>query len=101
LFDHLAEAWQRIGPQAPTDRLARRLTQSTCDRSTGSGAPLARRHVEAVVRDLVAEGDGAPRPASELSDTYATLIQQRLVELRLMGARNRAARAEVRRWIAA
>lgn len=100
LFDHLAEAWRRTGPQPPTERLARRLVQSTCDRSTQTGPPLARRHVEAVVGDLVAETDGAPRPADELSATYATLTQQRLVELRLIGARNRGARAAVRRWIA-
>lgn len=100
LFDHLAEAWRRAGPQPPTDQLTRRLVQSTCDRSTASGLRLARRHVEPVVRDVVAESDGAPRPAGTLSDSYATLIQQRLIDLRLMGARNRAARASVRRWIA-
>ncbi|UDY36738.1 GTP pyrophosphokinase [Dermatobacter hominis] len=100
LFDHLAEAWRRTGAQPPTDRLARRLIQSTRDRSAASGPPLAARHVEAVVRDLVAEGDGVPRPADELAGTYATLVQQRLVELRLIGARNRNARAAVRRWIA-
>ena len=99
LFDDLAEAWRRIGTQRPTARLARRLVQSTCDRSAASGHRLARRHVEAVVRDLVAESDGQPRPANELADSYATLTQQRLVELRLMGTRNRSARAAVRRWI--
>jgi ppGpp synthetase/RelA/SpoT-type nucleotidyltranferase len=100
LFDHLAEAWRRTGTQPATDRLIRRLVQSTCDRSTASGPPLARRHVEAVVRDIVAESDGDPRPANELADSYATLTRQRLVELRLMGTRNRSARAAVRRWIA-
>ncbi len=100
LFDHLAEAWRRVGDQDPTARLARRLVQSTCDRSAASGPPLAVRHVEAVVRDLVEESDGEPRPADELAGTYATLVQQRLVELRLIGARNRTARAAVRRWIA-
>lgn len=100
LFDHLAEAWRRTGEQAPTDRLVRRLVQSTCDRSASSGQPLARRHVEAVVRDLVAETGGAPRAAEDLADSYATITQQRLVELRLMGNRNRNARAAVRRWIA-
>lgn len=100
LFDHLAEAWRRIGTQPPTDRLVRRLVQSTCDRSPASGPPLARRHVEAVVRDIVAESDGEPREADDLAESYATLTQQRLVELRLMGTRNRGARAAVRRWIA-
>ena len=99
LFDHLAEAWRRTGAQAPTDRLARRLVQSTCDRSAASGPPLAVRHVEAVVRDLGEDGDGRPRPADELASTYATLVQQQLVELRLIGARNRTARAAIRRWI--
>jgi hypothetical protein len=100
LFDHLAEAWRRTGEQPPTDRLATRLVQSTCDRSVASGPRLAVRHVEAVVRDLVEESDGVPRPADELAGTYATLVQQQLVELRLIGARNRTARAAVRRWIA-
>jgi ppGpp synthetase/RelA/SpoT-type nucleotidyltranferase len=99
LFDHLAEAWHRTGPQPPTDQLTRRLVQSTCDRSAASGPPLARRHVEAVVRDLVAEGDGSPRTARELADSYATLAQHRLVELRLIGSRNRTARAALRQWI--
>jgi ppGpp synthetase/RelA/SpoT-type nucleotidyltranferase len=101
LFDHLAEAWRRTGSQPPTDQLARRLVQSTCDRSATSGPPLARRHVEPVVRDIVAESNGEPRPAHALSDSYATLTQQRLIDLRLMGTRNRTARAAVRRWIAA
>ena len=100
LFDHLAEAWRRTGSQAPDDSLASRLIQSTCDRSTASGPALAQRHVEAVVRDLVAESDGGSRPADELAGDYATLIQHRLVELRLMGAHNRNARGAVRRWIA-
>ncbi len=100
LFEHLAEAWRRTGAQPPTDRLVRRLVQSTCDRSAASGPPLARRHVESVVRDLVAEASGVPRTSDELSAGYATLTQQRLVELRLIGARNRNARAAVRRWIA-
>ena len=101
LFDHLAEAWRRVGSQPPTEQLARRLVQSTCDRSTTSGPRLARRHVEPVVSDIVAESNGEPRPADVLSDSYATLTQQRLIDLRLMGARNRSARAAVRRWIAA
>lgn len=100
LFDHLAEAWRRTGSQPPTDGLAARLIQSTCDRSIASGATLARRHVEAVVRDIVAEGNGDPQPADVLAANYATITQQRLVELRLMGARNRNARAAVRSWIA-
>ncbi len=100
LFDHLADAWRRTGSQPPTDHLARRLVQSTCDRSTTSGPPLARRHVEPVVRDIVAESNGEPCSANALSDSYATLTQQRLTELRLMGTRNRATRAAVRRWIA-
>jgi ppGpp synthetase/RelA/SpoT-type nucleotidyltranferase len=99
LFDHLAEAWHRTGSQPPTDQLTRRLVQSTCDRSAASGPPLARRHVEAVVRDLVTEGDGTPQAACELADSYATLAQHRLVELRLIGSRNRTARAALRQWI--
>ena len=100
LFDHLAEAWRRTGAQPPTDRLVRRLTQSTCDRSSAAGRPLAQRHVEPVVRDIVAESDGQPRSAEELSDNYASLIQRRLVELHVTGAGNRSSRAAVRRWIA-
>jgi ppGpp synthetase/RelA/SpoT-type nucleotidyltranferase len=99
LFDHLAEAWHRAGPQPPTDQLIRRLVQSTCDRSAASGTSLARRHVEAVVRDLVTEGDGTPQAARELADDYVTLAQHRLVELRLIGSRNRTARAALRQWI--
>jgi len=100
LFDRLAEAWRRTGAQPPTDRLVRRLTQSTCDRSSAADRPLAQRHVEPVVRDIVAESDGQPRSADELSDNYASLIQRRLVELHVAGARNRSYRAAVRRWIA-
>ena len=41
-----------------------------------------------------------PRDADDLAESYATLTQQRLAELRLMGTRDRSARATVRRWIA-
>ena len=100
LFEHLAEAWRRVGASPADDRLVARLVQSTCDRSAATGAPLARRHVEPVVRALVAEGDGSPRPAASLADDVASWTQQRMVELRIMGTRNRRARSEVRRWIA-
>ncbi len=99
LFEHLAEAWRRTGSQPPDDRLARRLLQSTVDRSATSGSPLARRHVEPVVRDLVAESNGEPDSAEALGSDYATLVQKRLVDLRLMGAHTRSARSAVRRWI--
>ena len=100
LFEHLAEAWRRVGPSPADDRLVARLVQSTCDRSAATGEPLARRHVEPVVRALVAEGEGAPRSAATLAEDVASWAQQRMVELRIVGARNRRARSEVRRWIA-
>ena len=100
LFHHLAEAWRRIGALPADDRMVARLVQSTCDRSGTTGEPLAHRHVEPVVRALVVDGEGAPRPAEALAADFATATQQRMVELRLMGARNRRARSAVRDWIA-
>ena len=100
LFTHLAEAWRRTGEAPADDHLVRRLVQSTCDRSSATGDPLARRHVEPVVRALLDEHGGTPRPADQLAQDYATVTQQRMVELRVIGARNRRARSAVRRWIA-
>ena len=69
-----------------------------------SAVGLLRCHLAAVELDLVlAEQQqllfdiGA---VVAMAGDYATLVQHRLVELRLIGAHNRNARGAVRRWIA-
>ena len=103
LAHQLAAGWREVGRRSQSERSLHELTRAARDGATEAGTTIARRHFEHVARALLsADGaTGEPMSASEISDRFATLTLQRMSELRIVGKKNEAGRAFVRRWLGA
>ena len=100
IYEHLAEAWRRLGPGTPSTRMINRLSRSARDRARASGDPLTRRHLDHVAKAvLAATGSGEPLDANEIGDAFADSVLQRMATLRIATADDAASRARVGRWL--
>ncbi len=105
LFDELAEAWRRSGPQTQSASSVNRLTRSARDRAEARGHSLSRRHLAYVARAMLSNDAGGagdrsdPLDADEIAELFTNQTLARMAELRIVGARNRRGRAMVRAWL--
>ena|GEM_PF-361814 len=100
IYEHLAEAWRRVGAGLPSTRMVNQLTRSARDRARSTGSPLTRRHLDHVAKAVLAPtGSGEPLDAGEIGEAFASSVLQRLADLRIVTADNAAARARVGRWL--
>ena len=97
LFAQLAEAWRRTGQIEPTAQSINRLTRSARDRARSMDEPISRRHLDHVAKAVVADS-GAPLTADAIATAFSNLTLQRMVDLRIIGQRDRQRRARVERW---
>jgi ppGpp synthetase/RelA/SpoT-type nucleotidyltranferase len=100
LYTQLATAWQRLGPREPTTRVLNQLTRSARDRAEAAGTAVSRRHFDYVAKAVLsADNAGRPLDAAGIAEAFTTVTLQRMTDLRILGGRNRKARAAVRRWL--
>jgi ppGpp synthetase/RelA/SpoT-type nucleotidyltranferase len=100
IYEHLAEAWRRVGAETPSTRMVNQLTRSARDRARSTGDPLTRRHLDHVAKAVLAtSGSGEPLDADQIGDAFASSVLQRLADLRIVTADNAASRARVGRWL--
>jgi ppGpp synthetase/RelA/SpoT-type nucleotidyltranferase len=100
IYEHLAEAWRRVGAGTPSTRMVNQLTRSARDRARSTGDPLTRRHLDHVAKAVLATtGSGEPLDADQIGEAFASSVLQRLADLRIVTADNAAARARVGRWL--
>ncbi|MFK7919194.1 MAG: GTP pyrophosphokinase family protein [Ilumatobacter sp.] len=100
LFEHLAAAWEHSGGGAPSNKLVNQITRAARDRGAAAGATLSRRHVEHVLKAVLAATDsGEPLSADQVGDVFATSLLQRLADLRIVPTGNAPARARIGRWL--
>lgn len=100
IYEHLAEAWRRVGEGTPSTRMVNQLTRSARDRSRSTGDPLTRRHLDHVAKAvLAASGSGEPLDADQIGETFAGSVLQRLADVRIVTADDAAGRARVARWL--
>jgi hypothetical protein len=100
IYEHLAEAWRRVGAGTPSTKFVNQLTRSARDRARATGDPLSRRHLDHVVKAvLAAEESGEPLDADQIGDTFASSVLERMAELRIVPLDDGAARARVGRWL--
>jgi len=100
VYQHLAEAWRRVGPGTPSNRMVNQLTRSARDQARATGDPLSRRHLDHVAKAVLAASDsGDPLDADEIGDVFTTSVLQRLADLRIVPTGNAPARARVARWL--
>ncbi len=99
VFDELAAAWRRTGPQSHSPKSINRLAQLARDRAEASGRQVSRRHLAYVASAVLAADETGPLDASDVGSAFAAWTLQRMTDLRILGARNRKGRSAVRRWI--
>ena len=100
MYEHLAEAWRRVGAGTPSTRMVNQLTRSARDRSRASGDPLSRRHLDHVAKSVLGSSDsGEPLGAEQIGDAFATSVLERMAELRIVPEDDAASRARVARWL--
>ena len=100
IYEHLAEAWRRVGSGPPSTRMVNQLTRSARDRARSTGNPLTRRHLDHVAKAVLATSEsGEPLDADQIGDAFAGSVLQRLADLRIVTADNAASRARVGRWL--
>ncbi len=99
VFDELASAWRRTGPQSHSPKSINRLAQSARDRAEAGGRQVSRRHLAYVASAVLTADDTGPLDTSEVATAFAAWTLQRMTDLRILGARNRKGRSAVRRWI--
>jgi len=100
VYEHLAEAWRRIGASTPSTRMVNQLTRSARDRSRTTGDPLSRRHLDHVAKAVLgASESGEPLAADQLGDSFAGSVLQRMADLRILALDDAAGRARVGRWL--
>ena len=100
LFDHLAQAWRRVGEVTPSARSVNRLTRSARDRAGATGEPLSRRQLDYVAKAVLTQTDGGePLDAEHIADEFATSVLQRMADLRIVTTANAPRRTAVARWI--
>jgi len=99
-YEHLAEAWRRVGAGPPSTRMVNQLTRSARDRARSTGSPLTRRHLDHVAKAVLATSEsGEPLDADQIGDAFASSVLQRLADLRIVTVDNAASRARVGRWL--
>ena len=102
LYTHVAAAWRRVGAIKPSPGNLNRLTRSARDRAEAAGTPLSRRHLDYVAKTVVgADEHSEPLGADEIAQRFAALSVQRMIDLRLIGAKNRKAAAAINAWLGA
>ena len=100
IYEHLAEAWRRVGAGTPSTRMVNQLTRSARDRARSTGDPLTRRHLDHVAKAVLAtNGSGEPLDADRIGEAFAGSVLQRLADLRIVTADDAASRARVGRWL--
>jgi hypothetical protein len=100
IYEHLAEAWRRVGAGAPSTRMVNQLTRSARDRARTTGDPLTRRHLDHVAKAVLAtSGSGDPLDADQIGEAFASSVLQRLADLRIVTVDDAASRARVGRWL--
>jgi len=106
LFDHLAATLGRWDESVPPARAINRVTRAARDRSRSAGDQLPRRHFDYVLKAVLAADNDNTRPvqtltADALRDEFTAITLDRMVELRVLGERNRRGRRAVRDWLGA
>lgn len=102
LYEGLAEAWRRVGTIEASPRVVNRLTRSARDRAEAAGASLSRRHLDYVAKAVFPAGQQLePLDAQEIAGRFATLTVQRMVDFRILGAKNNRTRAKIMAWLGA
>lgn len=100
IYDHLGDAWRRNGSGTPSNQMVNQLTRSARDRAATTGDPLSRRHLDYVVKAVLAATEsGEPLTAERIGDVFATSVLERLAELRIVPTGNAPARARIGRWL--
>lgn len=100
IYEHLAEAWRRVGAGTPSTRMVNQLTRSARDRARSTGDPLTRRHLDHVAKAVLAtSGSGEPLDADQIGEAFASSVLQRMADLRIVTQDNAASRARVGRWL--
>ncbi len=100
IYEHLAEAWRRVGAGTPSTRMVNQLTRSARDRARSTGDPLTRRHLDHVAKAVLATSEsGEPLDADQIGETFTGAVLQRLADLRIVPADDAAGRARVGRWL--
>lgn len=100
IYEHLAEAWRRVGAGAPSTRMVNQLTRSARDRARTTGDPLPRRHLDHVAKAVIAAtGSGDPLDGEQIGEAFTSSVLQRLADLRIVTADDAASRARVGRWL--
>ncbi len=100
IYQHLAEAWRRVGAGTPSTRMVNQLTRSARDRARSTGDPMTRRHLDHVAKAVLAtSGSGEPLDADQIGEAFASSVLQRMADLRIVTVDNAASRARVGRWL--
>jgi len=100
IYEHLAEAWRRVGAGAPSTQMVNRLSRSARDRARAAGDPLTRRHLDHVAKAVLAtSGSGEPLDADQIGEAFAGSVLQHMADLRIVMADDAAGRARVGRWL--
>jgi len=100
IYEHLAEAWRRVGAGTPSTRMVNQLTRSARDRARSTGDPLTRRHLDHVAKAVLAtSGSGEPLDADQIGEAFTGAVLQRLADLRIVPVDDAASRARVGRWL--
>jgi len=100
IYEHLGEAWRRVGPGTPSTQMVNQLTRSARDRARATGDPLSRRHLDHVAKAVLAGSDsGDPLDADQIGEVFASSVLDRMADLRIAKVDNAASRARVGRWL--
>jgi ppGpp synthetase/RelA/SpoT-type nucleotidyltranferase len=100
IYDHLADAWRRVGAGSPSTRMVNQLTRAARDRARSTDDPVTRRHLDHVAKAVLAStGSGEPLDADQIADAFASSVLQRLADLRIVTVDDAASRARIGRWL--
>ena len=100
MYELLAEAWHRNGAETPSNQMVNQLTRSARDRARSTGEPLSRRHLDYVVKAVLASTEsGEPLDSDRIGDVFASSVLERLAELRIVPTGNAPVRVRVGRWL--
>lgn len=99
VFQQLAAATRRLGPHDGRPGNLNRLTRSARDSARSTGIPVSRRHLDYVAKAVLADGWTAALDAETLASSFNEAMAQRMVDVRVLGERNKKRRNALATWL--
>lgn len=100
IYRELAEAWQLFGSKRTSMRVFNQISRAARDHAAESGAAISRRHLDYVAKAVFPTvKPGTRLDAKEIGRVFTAETIERMIQLRIISAKNPKPRRAVESWL--